>query len=121
MVTAGACTIPLGGSEPREPREPAPPTPTGTVIRNDQWVREGVTSDQRQADIDDCYNYAAGAVDRSQQIESDSRAARETSADLRGYTDLENRMQAYSGRKRVGTLFVECMQDKGYYREDLTD
>jgi hypothetical protein len=116
-----ACTIPLGGPGPRERREPPPPQPTGTVIKNDEWVREDATDEERQADIDDCYNYALGAVARSQQIESDTRAARETSADLRGYADLEDRMRAFEGKKQVGTLFVECMQDKGYYRPDFAD
>jgi hypothetical protein len=118
MLGLGACTIPFGGPERSPVRQPTAPQPTGTLVQGGKWVREDATDAQRQAAIDDCYNYAVGSVQRSQQVEDDSQAARETSADLRGYADFQSRLQAHAGQRRVHTLFTECMEDKGYRRAD---
>ncbi|MDX1709612.1 MAG: hypothetical protein R3316_00575 [Rhodovibrionaceae bacterium] len=117
MLVVGACTIPLGGPDPAPPRSvTTQQQPTGTLVSEGQWVREDATDAQRRAAIDDCYNYALGSVRSSQQIEDDSQAARQTGADLRGYSDFQRRVQAHAGKRRIHTLFSECMQDRGYRR-----
>lgn len=116
VLALAGCTIPLGGPDPAPPRTVTTDRPTGTLVSGGQWVREGATDEQRRAAIDDCYNYALGSVQSAQQVDDDSQAARDTGADLRGYADFQSRVQAHAGKRRVHTLFSECMQDKGYRR-----
>lgn len=127
LALAACSAAPETGVTPRQPAVAAPAAPgapagpeaEGIEFRGPegtQWVKPGVTSESYRADIDDCYSYAQAQVAHDVRIESDSRAAFETSPSGLGLTELRGRMDQFERGNRRSILFSNCMVAKGYSR-----
>lgn len=82
---------------------------------SDNWVRQGVTDQQRARDTEDCYYAARALIAHDQAIESDRYAGRSQriTDDTRAFQQSLNRWEE---QNRQVDLFNDCMEAKGYVR-----
>jgi hypothetical protein len=71
------------------------------------------TPEQREADIEDCYNYAWSQVQHDVQVQDDSSTVVDSTVNP-GFTAFTEELDDYGNEKRRGELFDNCMRSKGY-------
>lgn len=108
-------TLPI--FEPAAKSKPAPPS-SGTVEASDDgksfWIKSGVETSERQADISNCYEFAVAQIARDEQIRGD-RAGVGTQAGLGGEeTAFVSGLDDYERGNQREDLFSRCMRAKGY-------
>ena len=81
------------------------------------WVKEGVTVEQRQQDIRDCYAMARAQVERDRRIDQNIDAGRSSTGSAQATENLMQSMDSYGYEQRKARLYTRCMQDKGYVRK----
>jgi hypothetical protein len=123
-----------GGSLPVAPATPLPDTAGGGEGQSgsgDPVIVEGPdgTSWQAyssrdeavyQADIEDCYRYAAALTERDAQHIDDRNAGIDTLTNRSPYSGLRQRVDEFDLRNRRTSLMSSCMESKGYARADTT-
>jgi hypothetical protein len=117
-----------GGSLPVAPSAPVPsssgePTSGEPVIvkgpDGTTWTANQKTSQEiYQADIEDCYSYAAAQTRRDAQYIDDRNAGIDTLTNQSPYSGLRQRVDEYDLRNRRTGLMSSCMESKGYARAD---
>jgi len=75
-------------------------------------------SETYQADIEDCYRYAAAQTRRDAQFIDDRNAGIDTLTNQSPYSGLRQRVDEYDLRNRRTSLMSSCMESKGYARAD---
>jgi len=71
------------------------------------------TPEQREADIEDCYNYAWSQVQHDVQVQDDRSGVVDSTVNP-GFTEFTQQLDDYGNEKRRGALFDNCMRSKGY-------
>ncbi len=71
-----------------------------------------------QADIEDCYRYAASQTRRDARIIDDRNAGIDTLTNTSRYSTLRQNVDEYDLRNRRASLMTGCMEAKGYTRTD---
>jgi hypothetical protein len=71
------------------------------------------TPEQREADIEDCYNYAWSQVQHDVQVQDDRSGVVDSTVNP-GFTEFTQKLDNYGNEKRRGELFDNCMRTKGY-------
>lgn len=120
MTVAPAAPLPL--PEPSSTSEPPADAgepvivkgPDGTTWQADSAKDEAVY----QADIEDCYRYAAALTERDAQHIDDRNAGIDTLTNRSPYAGLRQRVDEYDLRNRRSSLMSSCMESKGYARAD---
>ena len=82
---------------------------------NEDWVRQGVTDQQRARDTEDCYYSSRAMIAHDQAIETDRYSGRDRSvtSDTRAF---QKRLNRWEEQNRQVDLFNDCMEAKGYVR-----
>ena len=84
------------------------------------YVKEGVSEDDHNSDLDSCTRQAQLLTNREELITQDIRAAREPS--LRGGGgDFVHEVEDLAPRRNYENIVGECMTRKGYETERLGD
>jgi hypothetical protein len=95
----------------------------GPVVEVETEVDETVqpasakTPEQREADIEDCYNYAWSQTQHDVQVQDDRAGVIDSTVNP-GFTDFTQRLDNYGNEKRRGELFDNCMLAKGYTEDN---
>jgi hypothetical protein len=71
------------------------------------------TPEQREGDIEGCYNYAWSQVQHDVQVQDDSSTVVDSTVNP-GFTAFTQKLDNYGNEKRRGELFDNCMRAKGY-------
>ncbi len=142
-VTVMACQQqPLPGVDPTPPRTSPPPDSTpqttvpqtvpaparidgtaipGTVVQENtsDWISEGASPDQHQADLESCYAFANAQVRYDERINSDRGAIfNQSNSALAGNLYSYNKaMRPFASEQRFGELFSNCMSSRGYQQD----
>lgn len=72
-----------------------------------------VTSEQREADIADCYAFSRSQVQRDIDVQDDSSTVVDSTVNP-GFTAFTQELTDFGNEKRRGELFDNCMRAKGY-------
>ena len=72
-----------------------------------------VSSEQREADIADCYAFSRSQVQRDIDVQDDSSTVVDSTVNP-GFTAFTQELTDYGNEKRRGELFDNCMVAKGY-------
>lgn len=106
------------GTQPSEPASASDQAPSSGFLEtpraNDDWIKEGVTDEQRARDIESCYYSARAQTAHDRQIESDIDAGRSASSQITQTREFTSRLNRYEERNREIRLFNDCMRAKGY-------
>ena len=79
-------------------------------------VDPSATADRSKPDVEACYDSAQGQIDHDAWIERDRSAAFDISDAGLGLSALRQRMSTFGQSKRRRTLFIDCINAKGYSR-----
>ncbi len=79
-------------------------------------VDPSATADRSKPDVEMCYNSAQGQIDHDVWIERDRSAAFDSWDAGLGLTALLERMSTFGQSQRRRTLFIDCINAKGYSR-----
>lgn len=126
LVLLAACS---DGSTAPQNKGPAPPA-EGTIAPSQTWTDPypypegtsgsgvtapaGVSDSQRQADVEDCYNYARSQVAHDVQIQDDRAGIfTESSRSETLYYQMQ-KMTDYENEQHLDELYHSCMRSKGY-------
>jgi len=118
--SAGDAPAPGTVIETIEPPPSAAAEPTAVPIPEASgWINPSVALSEQQADIDACFSYAQGQIDRETQIDQDRYLATDEPGfqNQYGVNTFKQRVDYYSERRRRGSLFDACMESKGYVKE----
>ena len=87
-----------------------------TVEETEVVVEEtepAVSSEQREADIADCYAFSRSQVQHDIDVQEDSATVVDSTVNP-GFTAFTQELDDYGNEKRRGQLFDNCMVAKGY-------
>jgi hypothetical protein len=76
-------------------------------------TQPAVSSEQREADIADCYAFSRSQVQRDIDVQDDSATVVDSTVNP-GFTAFTQDLTDYGNEKRRGALFDNCMVAKGY-------
>ncbi len=79
-------------------------------------VDPSATADRSKPDVEACYNFAQAQIDHDVRIERERSAAFGRSDIGLGLTSLLERMSTFGQSQRRRTLFIDCINAKGYSR-----
>ena len=118
-AAAPAGTYPYGtAGAPAEPVLPVPEEEPVIVRAPDgsTWNASGRSSRAAQAAIDSCYAMATARTQRDQRITDDINAGANNLADNSQFSPLIRSVDDFDLQRRQGSLFSECMRNKGFIR-----
>ncbi|MDX1422668.1 MAG: hypothetical protein R3322_05980 [Kiloniellales bacterium] len=118
--SAGDAPAPGTVIETIEPSPSAATEPSAVPIPEASgWINPSVPLSDQQADIDACFSYAQGQIERETQIDQDRYLATDEPGfqNQYGVNTFKQRVDYYSERRRRGALFDACMESKGYVKE----
>lgn len=79
-------------------------------------VGPSATADRSKPDVEACYESAQAQIDHDAWIERDRSGAFDSSDAGLGLSALRQRMSTFGQRQRRRTLFIDCINAKGYRR-----
>ncbi len=79
-------------------------------------VDPSATADRSKLDVEACYSSAQAQIDHDARIERDRSAAFDRSDAGLCLSALRQRMSTFGQSKRRQTLFIDCINAKGYSR-----
>lgn len=82
-----------------------------------QWTKPDGSSVEYRADLESCFDFAQARIAHDERIEAETRAAFDSAPGGFGVSELSSRMNAFERKNRRGSLYRECMRDKGYVEQ----
>ena len=79
-------------------------------------VDPSATADRSKPDVEACDDSAQAQIDHDARIERDRSAASDSSDAGLGLSALRQRMSTFGQSQRRQTLFIDCINAKGYSR-----
>ncbi len=79
-------------------------------------VDPSATADRSKPDVEACYDSAQAQINHDARIERDRSAAFDRSDAGLGLSALRQRMRIFEQSQRRRTLFIDCVNAKGYSR-----
>ena len=119
--TATTGTYPYGTAEPVPAAEPVLPVPDEepVIVRapdGTTWNASGRSSTAAQAAIDSCYRMATARTERDQRITDDINRGSNNLTDNSQFSPLIRSVDDFDLQRRQGSLFSDCMRNKGFIR-----
>jgi hypothetical protein len=78
------------------------------------WTKPGATPEQAEADLDTCKEVAWAQEDTDADIDQDTAATMDDSAQGAVDTELSQNMSSQRSGKRFGQIVDDCMRQLGY-------